>query len=103
AWIQALAPGAARPAAVQGGRPLAVAESGRTVLVEATATVGPELVAATRLVVTDLFHAFGSAEVRQITPNGALRIRHLGGDPALREWAERHGIAVSDELVPGGE
>jgi hypothetical protein len=103
AWMQALAQAAARPAEVDGGRPLAVAESRRTVLVEATAALGPDLISATRLVATDLVHAFGSAEVRQITPTGALRIRHLGGEPALREWAEQHGIAVSDEFVPGGE
>jgi hypothetical protein len=103
AWIQTRGAGAMGPAAVQGGRPLAVAESRRTVLVETIATVGPALVAATRLVATDLFHALGSAEVRQITPDGALRIRHLGGEGALREWATQRRIAVTDEFVPGGD
>jgi len=65
------------------------------------ATVGSALSAATRLVATDLFHAFGSPEVRQIAGDGALRARYLGGDGELRAWAEQHGIAVSDETVAG--
>jgi hypothetical protein len=70
-------------------------------VVEALATVGPALATATRLVATDLFHAFGSPEVRQITPDGALRSGYLGGDAELRPWAEQRGIEVSDETVPG--
>jgi hypothetical protein len=103
AWMQTLYAGLEEPVEVDRGRPLPVAESKRTVLVEAIAAIGPDLVAAARLVATDLFHAFGSAEVRQIAPDNALRIRHLGSEAALRQWAAQHGIAVSDELVPGGE
>jgi hypothetical protein len=100
-FMQRLMHGAERPAEIEGGRQLSVAQSQHTLVVEATASIGPGLVTATRLFATDLFHAFGSPEVRQITPDGALRVRHLGGDGALRGWADQHGIAVSDESVAG--
>ena len=65
-FMQPLVPGSVGPAEMAGGRELYVAESGHTVVVEATTAVGPPLVVATRLLATDLFHAFGSPEVRQI-------------------------------------
>ena len=103
AWLQSLGQGAERAAEVAGGRPISLAESRRTMLVEAIAVISPDFVAATRILATDIFHAFGSAEVRQITPDGALRTRHLGNDRNLRGWADRHGISLSDELLPGGD
>jgi hypothetical protein len=98
-WMQPIVPGTERPAEITGGRSVEIAESRRTVVVEATATLGPDLVAATRLIATDLFHIFGAPEVRQIAPDGALRVRHLGGNGALREWAEQHSIGLSDEFM----
>lgn len=51
-----------------------------------------DLLASARLVATDLFHAFGSPEIRQITADGKLRINHLHGDHAeLRSFAEQRG------------
>jgi hypothetical protein len=93
--------GFGHPEEIAGGRELNEANSRHTLGVEALATVGPALATATRLVATDLFHAFGSPEVRQITPDGALRSGYLGGDAELRPWAEQRGIEVSDEAVPG--
>jgi hypothetical protein len=93
--------GFGHPEEIAGGRELNEANSRHTLVVEALATVGPALATATRLVATDLFHAFGSPEVRQITPDGALRSGYLGGDAELRPWAEQRGIEVSDETVPG--
>ncbi len=83
------------------GRELEEALSRHTLVVEAASTVGPDLAVATRVIATDLFHAFGSPEVRQIDSAGALRAGYLGGDGELRAWAEQNGIAVSDETVPG--
>jgi hypothetical protein len=93
--------GPERAAEIAGGRELQEAVSRHTLVVEAASTLGPALSAATRLVATDLFHAFGSAEVRQIDGAGTLRARYLGGDGELRAWAEQHGITVSDETVAG--
>jgi hypothetical protein len=89
------------PEAVQGGQVLQGASSRHTVLVEAIAAVSQALSAATRLVATDVFHAFGSPEVRQITADGALRAGYLGGSSDLQAWAEQHGIQLSDEPVAG--
>ena len=80
---------------IQGARDLDVAVSRHTVVVEAIATVGADLAAATRLVATDLFHAFGSPEVRQIASDGTLRVGALGGDGELRTWADQRGIQLT--------
>ena len=87
---------------IERGHVLPEAVSTHTITVEAASTVGPDLARATRLIATDLFHAFGSAEVRQIAADGGLRTRYLGGDGELRAWAQGHGIDVSDETVTGG-
>jgi hypothetical protein len=89
------------PEQIAGGREIQKASSRHTIVAEATCIVGPDLAVATRLIATDLFHAFGSPEVRQIAADGTLRASYLGGDGELRAWAEQHGIAVSDETVAG--
>jgi hypothetical protein len=86
---------------IERGEELREAPSSHTITVEAASAVGPDLARATRLVATDMFHAFGSAEVRQIAADGTLRTRYLGGDGELRAWAQRHGIDVGDEAVTG--
>ena len=60
------------------------------------------LLAASRLVLTDLFQAFGSPEVRQITPDGGLRIRHWSSSEhqSLRRWADANGVEVTAETRP---
>ena len=98
-WMQPFVPGMERPAEIRYGRPVEAAESRQKVSLDEIAAVGPDLLVATRLVATDLVHAFGSPEVRQIAPDGRLRIRHLGGERELRHWAEKHGIDVSDEFM----
>jgi hypothetical protein len=101
-FLQRVPAGLERVAEIARGRALGTADGRRTIVIEAVATIGADLAVATRLLATELFHAFGSPEVPQIAPDGALRLRHLGGDGALRTWAEQHGIAVSDEIVAGG-
>jgi hypothetical protein len=100
-FIHRLPGGAERLAEVTGGRGLPVATARRTVVLDGTATICPDLSIATRLVAMELFHAFGSPEVRQIAPDGALRVKYLGGDGALRVWAEQHGILLSGDVVAG--
>jgi hypothetical protein len=82
------------------GRELQEAASKHTFVVEAAATPSAAFAVATRLLATDLFHAFGSPEVRQIDSWGALRVRYLG-NAGLRAWADGHGIPLSEGVVPG--
>jgi hypothetical protein len=89
---------------VEGGRELSTrtVTSRHTAVIDALARPGTQLLATTRLLATNLFHAYGSPEVRQITPDGRLRIRRFHDDQrALRAWAEGHGIEVTEEAVPG--
>jgi hypothetical protein len=59
-----------------------------------------DLLASTRLVATDLFNAFGSAEVLQLTPDGTLRIRYIHGEDAeIRRLAEEGGGEVTEDTV----
>ena len=62
-------------------------------LFDLTAGVQPLLAAARRLL-TDVFNAFGSPEIRALTPGGALNTRYLGGDQELRTWAARNDVAI---------
>ena len=67
-----------------------------TKTIEALPIVSAPLLVATRLVATDLFHALGSPEVRQIDPNGALPVGWWPGEQReIRAWAEQHGIPVA--------
>jgi hypothetical protein len=76
--------------------------SRHTLTVDAIAGGDQDLLASTRLVATDLFHAFGSPEVRQIAPGGELRIRHIHGDHAqLRRFAEERGVEITEEALGG--
>jgi hypothetical protein len=86
---------------IAGGRELEEATSRHTIVVEGASSVGQDLSAATRLLATDIFHAFGSPEVRQIAPDGTLRARYLPATPEFRAWAEARGIAVSEEPIAG--
>jgi hypothetical protein len=56
----------------------------------------PDLFVAARLVLNDLFQAFGVAETPAISPDGALRVRAFPNPAEVREWAGRHDIDVDD-------
>jgi hypothetical protein len=86
---------------IAGSRVLDAASSRHTVVVEAAATVDQALSAAVRLIATDIFHDFGSPEVRQIAGDGTLRTRYWGGNGELAAWAQQHGIEISGETVAG--
>lgn len=56
---------------------------------------GPQaILAAVRLLLSDVFQAFGSPEVLMIAPSGALRMGYLGQDAEIRAWAAEHGVEV---------
>jgi hypothetical protein len=62
-------------------------------LSDLTAGLQP-LLAATRLVLTDVFNAFGSPGVGALTPDGALAARYIGAARELHAWAERNHVAI---------
>lgn len=72
-----------------------------TIPLESLAGSDQSLLATTRLVATDLFNAFGSPEVQQIDERGRIRIRYVLEKERIAEFAETHGVEVSDEKVPG--
>ena len=88
------------PEEIAGGRELASPVVSRhTGVVEGLARPGGPLLATTRLFATDLFHAYGSPEVRQITSDGRLRYRYIYLGQELRKWADGRGVEVTDETV----
>jgi Putative DNA-binding domain len=94
--------GAYFPELIENPRTINGAVSRHTVTLGTLAGGGQELLAAARLVVTDLFNAFGAPEVRHVTEDGTLRLAYFG---VFREEAARlagdDGIEVTDEPVAG--
>jgi len=91
------------PAVIERGRTL----DGRlyrrhTLTLDAVAGADQDLLASARLVATDFFNAFGSAEVRHVTSDGRVRVRYFPGEQnALRKFAEERGVEMTEESVPG--
>jgi hypothetical protein len=52
------------------------------------------LLAATRLLLMDIFNAFGASEIRALTQTGALRADYIGGAPELRAWAMHYDVSI---------
>jgi hypothetical protein len=52
------------------------------------------LLAATRLLLTDVFNAFGSPEVQALTVTGALNSSYLPVDQQVRQWAEANCVEI---------
>jgi hypothetical protein len=86
---------------IAGGRGLSSpVVSDHTAVIDGLARPRPQLLVTTRMLATDLFHAYGSPEVRQITSDGQLRTRYIHGvDAELQAWAGRHGIGLTDETT----
>jgi hypothetical protein len=59
---------------------------------------GPDLVAASALLVDQLAHAFGLAEMGQVSRDGQIRRRYWSGSQVIA-WAEQQGIEVTDETI----
>jgi hypothetical protein len=101
AYLQQIGP-VSFPQEIAGVRTLGLAASRHTLTLEALAGDAQDLLAATRLVASDIFNAFGSPEVRHIAPDGTLRIRYFGSAMAdVKRYAEADGIRITEEAVPG--
>jgi hypothetical protein len=75
------------------------AHSRHTVPLESLVGDPQNLLAATRLVLNDIFNAFGRAEVSHITQDGTLRLAYFQ-DPELAKWAEARGVSTTAETLP---
>jgi hypothetical protein len=53
-----------------------------------------ELLAATRLLVSDHLQAFGLPEPRQMSEDGSLVIAHWSDRPRTEAWADREGVPI---------
>jgi hypothetical protein len=70
-----------------------------TISLDAVTSSAVEWMAATRLLSTDLVHAFGLPEVIHITEEGHLNRTYLG-DQAVAGWRSATGIPVVDHTIP---
>jgi len=72
-----------------------------TVPLDSIVNPGPRAAVVTARLLHQIGHAFGVAELGQLTPDGRLRRQYLDGGTrqALLDWAERSGVEVTDELL----
>lgn len=73
--------------------------SRHTLTLDAVAGTDSDLLAATHLVATELFHALGSAEIRQLRGDGAIRMPHVHSRAEIRQLAQDHGVRLTDEAT----
>jgi hypothetical protein len=71
-----------------------------TLPLQSLASDAQEVLIAARFTLTDIFNAFGVAEVSHIAPDGTLRLRYFPAGYHLVAWAQRHGVATSEQSVP---
>jgi hypothetical protein len=76
------------------------ARSRHTLPLEALAGDPQGLLAGVRVMLADIVNAFGLAELPHIAPDGTLRSRHFPEGWKIPEWAEQHGVAITEELAP---
>jgi len=64
---------------------------------------GPDLLAATYLLASEIFQEFGLPEASQLTRDGRLRRKYWSSyrHPELEAWAASAGVTVSDETLSG--
>lgn len=77
----------------------APAVEGHTVSLDAILGSPVEWLAAGRVLLTDLFHAFGVPEVPQITSEGHLR-RAFWRNTRLDTWPSVAGVPLTDDTIP---
>jgi len=80
------------------GATLREGHSRHTLPLQPLADVGQDLFLAVRLVLMDMFNAFGRAEVQHITDDGTLRLRYFG-DPDFARWTQDRGLAITSDAV----
>lgn len=59
---------------------------------------GPALIQASALLVNEIGHAFGIAEIGHISRDGQIRRRHWAHTP-IATWAEQHGIELTEDTL----
>lgn len=63
---------------------------------------GPSLVATAARLCQQIGHAFGAAELGQLTEDGQIRRRYFSnGFPRLEKWADAAGVKTVDDTLPG--
>jgi hypothetical protein len=72
-----------------------------TVPLESLVGSDQDLLVATRLIANDLVNAFGSPEVKQIDEQGRIRTRYVHEAQHVTEFAQAHGVEVSDDRIQG--
>jgi hypothetical protein len=75
------------------------AHSRHTVPLESLVGDLQELFVATRLMLNDIFNAFGRAEISHIAQDGTLRLAYFR-DPELAKWAEARGVPTTPQTLP---
>lgn len=84
---------------VAGARPVGgTLVSRHTVVLDDLIGSPQRMLAATRLLVTDVFHALGAREVMQIRADGSLRLRYFGSRD-VRDWAAENAVETTDETI----
>jgi hypothetical protein len=79
-------------------RALTQVHSRHTLPLGALAGRPEQLFIAVRIMLGDIFNAFGRAEVPHIAADGALRLKYFR-DPTVATWAHREAVATSQEMV----
>ncbi|MFJ5217153.1 helix-turn-helix domain-containing protein [Streptomyces sp. NPDC088354] len=85
-----------------GTRRVTVPPSATTVAdIDDLAAEGPELVAAAYRLGSELFQAFGIAEIPQMTAAGEFRQRYWLSQarPTVEAWAKKNGVSMIDEKI----
>jgi hypothetical protein len=72
-----------------------------TLPLEAMAGSDQNLLAATRVIATDLVNAFGAPEVHQIDDQGRVRLPYVPEAQRIEAFAESHAVEVTRDRIPG--
>jgi hypothetical protein len=80
---------------------LEIREAGSNLTLPITALTGDaqDAFAATRLMLRDIFNAYGCPEVPQIAPDGTLRTLYFPAGYEVTKWAELRGVPTTAEEI----
>jgi hypothetical protein len=81
------------------GLAISQAHSRHTIPLDSLAADPQGVFAAVRVMLSDIFNAFGRAEVPHIAVDGALRLRYFQ-DAEFAQWVQAHRVLTSAETVP---
>jgi hypothetical protein len=75
------------------------ARSSLTLPIDTLTSTPQDAFAATRLMLADIFNAYGCPEVPQIAPDGTLRTLYFPAGYEVAAWAERRGVPTTAEQI----